>query len=135
MLDLGWATIGAADQSLDLLDMFLAFTGEPLAETSHRMADPLSYLQTTNRRLVVSQRRQRALGQVLLVEAIPDRTGDAHTLGTFVSDGDVGLLHPDSDPTRLCATMGDARAIREVQHLDYPTNGSDIHRFRRADHP
>jgi len=56
MLDLGWASIGAADQSLDLLDMFLPFTGEPLAETSHRMADPLSYLQTTNRRLVVSRR-------------------------------------------------------------------------------
>ena len=135
MLDLGWATIGAADQSLDLLDMFLPFTGEPMAETSHPMVLPLGYLQTANRRLVVSQRRQRTLGQVLLVEAIPDRTGDAHPLGTFVSDGDVGLLHPDSDPTRLCATMGDARAIREVQHLDYPTNGSDIHRFRRADHP
>ena len=127
MLDLGWATIGAADQSLDLLDMFLAFTGEPLAATSHRMVLPLGYLQTANRRLVVSQRRQRALGQVLLVEAIPDRTGDAHTLGTFVSDGDVGLLHPDSDPTRLCATMGDARAIRDVQYFARIADARDVH--------
>ena len=56
MLDLGWASIGAADQSLDLLDMFLPFTGEPMAETSDRMELAVNSLQTAHRRMVVSRR-------------------------------------------------------------------------------
>jgi len=55
MLDFGGASIGAADQSLDLLDLFLSFSREPLAETSRRMVFPFCCLQAAYRRLVVSQ--------------------------------------------------------------------------------